>query len=172
MAEALFRRHGGSDFEVESAGAQPRPIDPLSITTLAEIGIDAHGVQSKAYEVFTGQHFDYVIALSDRGRERCPNFEGSYVSLHWASPDPSDFDSKSSLDLSRSDRRVTSCLRDCDHLSKLHCALPGERNVQSRVTLAIQAPRLLFFHRTVLVGIELRRLRAHPLTLPKGPHCP
>ena len=90
MAEALLRRYGGREFAAESAGAQPRPADPLTLVVLAEIGIDRHGVRSKSYDAFAGRQFDYVITLSDRGRETCPTFEGSYISLHWGFPDPAE----------------------------------------------------------------------------------
>src|SRR6185436_8395872 len=46
MAEAILRREGGGDFETFSAGVDPRPVHPLTIRALDEIGIDISGAQS------------------------------------------------------------------------------------------------------------------------------
>lgn len=90
MAEALLTRYGGPDFAPESAGAQPRGLDVMTIAALAEIGLDWRSARSKRFEEFAGQHFDYVITLSDRGRETRPTFTGVYTALHWGLPDPND----------------------------------------------------------------------------------
>ncbi|MDA8203323.1 MAG: MerR family transcriptional regulator [Chloroflexi bacterium] len=40
IAEALLERYGGPDFEVDSAGTQPRQVNPLAVQVLAEHQID------------------------------------------------------------------------------------------------------------------------------------
>ncbi len=40
IAEALLGHFGGADFEASSAGTSPKPVHPLAVQVLAEIGID------------------------------------------------------------------------------------------------------------------------------------
>jgi arsenate reductase (thioredoxin) len=90
MAEALVRQHGGDDFEVFSAGTEPRGLNPLTMRALAEAGIDAGPVRSKSVQEFIGQEFDYVVTVCDEAREACPVFPGSHNSLHWGYEDPAE----------------------------------------------------------------------------------
>lgn len=88
MAEALLRRHGDADFEVSSAGTEPKGINPLTLKVLAESGIDASWARSKSVTEFLGQPFDYVITVCDQARQSCPVFPGVHESLHWGYEDP------------------------------------------------------------------------------------
>jgi arsenate reductase len=88
MAEALLRQRGGADFEVHSAGTEPRGINPLTLRVLAETGIDASWARSKSVTEFLGQPFDYVITVCDQARQSCPVFPGVHESLHWGYEDP------------------------------------------------------------------------------------
>jgi arsenate reductase len=88
MAEALLRRHGGADFEVHSAGTEPKGINPLTLRLLEEAGIDASWARSKSVTEFLGQPFDYVITVCDQARQSCPVFPGVHEALHWGYEDP------------------------------------------------------------------------------------
>ena len=90
MAEALMRKHGGEDFEVFSAGTEPRGVNPLTVKTLEEAGLPTSGFRSKSVEEFLGQRFDYVITVCDQARQSCPVFPGSHESLHWGYEDPAE----------------------------------------------------------------------------------
>ena len=90
MAEALLKDFGGSDFEVSSAGTEPRELNPRTIAVLGEIGIDWSGARSKSVTQFVGQPFDYVITVCDRARQTCPVFPGDHNSLHWGLDDPAE----------------------------------------------------------------------------------
>ena len=90
MAEALMRKHGGEDFEVFSAGTEPRGINPLTVKLLEEAGLPTSGLRSKSVEEFLGQRFDYVITVCDQARQTCPVFPGSHESLHWGYEDPAE----------------------------------------------------------------------------------
>ena len=92
IAEALLEEFGGADFEVSSAGTQPRGVSPFAIRVLGELGIDWSGATSKAIAGFLGQSFDYVITVCDRARETCPVFPGSENTLHWGLDDPTEVD--------------------------------------------------------------------------------
>ena len=88
LAEALLRSRGGADFEVHSAGTEPKGINPLTLRVLAEAGIDASWARSKSVNEYLGQSFDYVISVCDEARQVCPVFPGVHESLHWGYEDP------------------------------------------------------------------------------------
>jgi arsenate reductase len=88
MAEALIRRSGGEDFDVNSAGTEPSRINPLTERVLDEAGIDHSWARSKSVNEFLGQTFDYVITVCDEARQVCPVFPGVHETLHWGYEDP------------------------------------------------------------------------------------
>lgn len=90
IAEALLKRFGGPDFEVYSAGTQPKGVNPYTLRVLGEIGIDWSKAESKPMDDFIGRQFDYVITVCDRARATCPVFPGSYNSMHWGLEDPAE----------------------------------------------------------------------------------
>ena len=92
MAEALLRRYGGADFEVVSAGTDPKGVHPLTVQVLAEAGIDWSGARSKSVTEFLGRPFDYVVTVCDRARQVCPVFPGEHNSLHWGLEDPAEIE--------------------------------------------------------------------------------
>ena len=90
IAEALLRDIGGSDFEVHSAGTEPRGMNPNTLRVLDDIGIDWSAARSKSVTEFVGQPFDYVITVCDRARQSCPVFPGEHNTLHWGLDDPAE----------------------------------------------------------------------------------
>jgi len=90
FAEALVRTKGGDAFEVQSAGTDPRGINPLTLRVLAEAGIDASWARSKSVSEYLGQQFDYVVTVCDEARQVCPVFPGVHESLHWGYEDPAE----------------------------------------------------------------------------------
>ncbi len=90
IAEALLSDFGGADFEVLSAGTEPKGVNPYTVRVLGEIGIDWSGAHSKSVTEFVDQPFDYVITVCDRARQTCPVFPGEHNSLHWGLDDPAE----------------------------------------------------------------------------------
>jgi arsenate reductase len=90
IAEALLRDFGGTEFDVDSAGTEPKSINPYTVKVLNEIGIDWSGARSKSATEFLGQRFDYVITVCDRARQTCPVFPGNHNTLHWGLDDPAE----------------------------------------------------------------------------------
>jgi len=90
LAEALLERIGGSDFDVDSAGTEPRGVNPYAIRVLADAGIDWSRARSKSVDEFLDRPFDYVITVCDRARQSCPVFPGQHNSLHWGLEDPAE----------------------------------------------------------------------------------
>jgi arsenate reductase (thioredoxin) len=90
IGEAMLRDLGGPDFEVFSAGTEPKGVNPYTVRVLSEIGIDWSGARSKSATEFLGQPFDYVITVCDRARQTCPVFPGNHNTLHWGLDDPAE----------------------------------------------------------------------------------
>jgi arsenate reductase (thioredoxin) len=89
MAEGLLRQLGGDRFEAASAGTEATHIRPLAIQSMAELGIDISGQESKTLDRYVGQLFDQVITLCDEADAACPFFPNAKQRQHWSFPDPS-----------------------------------------------------------------------------------
>ena len=95
MAEAFLEKYAGGRFEAESAGIQPGKLNPIVVDAMREAGLDIS--QNKTKGVFDlhqqGKQYDYVIAVCDESQSSaCPVFPGKAQQLHWAFPDPSQFE--------------------------------------------------------------------------------
>jgi arsenate reductase len=90
IAEALLEHYGGGDFDVDSAGTEPKGVNPCTVRALAEVGIDWSSARSKSTSEFQDRSFDYVITVCDRARQVCPVFPGVHESLHWGLDDPAE----------------------------------------------------------------------------------
>jgi thioredoxin type arsenate reductase len=90
MAEAILEQVGGRDFEVDSAGTDPRGVNPRTLLVLADAGIDWSAATSKSVEQFVARPLDYVITVCDRARQACPVFPGPGTMLHWDVEDPAE----------------------------------------------------------------------------------
>lgn len=88
MAEGFLRHLAGDRFDVESAGIDPKGVNPLAIAAMREVGVDISGHRSKTAGSLLGQHFRYVITVCDNANERCPIFPGVVTRLHWPLEDP------------------------------------------------------------------------------------
>ena len=90
MAEALLRHHAGGQFEVYSAGLEPKGIHPYTVQVMEETGIPLTGQYSKDVREYMGKlHFGYLITVCANAEEKCPTtFPGVGQRLHWAFDDP------------------------------------------------------------------------------------
>ncbi|HEX6473529.1 MAG TPA: MerR family transcriptional regulator [Candidatus Limnocylindria bacterium] len=88
IAEALLGRFGGEDFHPLSGGTRPKSVHPLTVSVLAELGIDWSHARAKPVTELLDQPLDYVITLSNSAREECPVFPGPHSALHWHLEDP------------------------------------------------------------------------------------
>ncbi|RJX35069.1 MAG: arsenate reductase ArsC [Desulfarculus sp.] len=91
IAEAYLKQMGGDRFEVESAGLEPGPLNPLAVEVLREEGIDISQQKAKSvFELFkSGRIYQYVITVCESSREsECPLFPGITKRLHMPFPDP------------------------------------------------------------------------------------
>ena len=90
MAEAILERVGGPRFQVESAGTEPKGVNPFTLRVLRDAGIDWSAATSKSVTQFRDQPFDFVITVCARARQACPVFPGADQSLHWDLEDPAE----------------------------------------------------------------------------------
>jgi arsenate reductase len=90
MAEGWARFLSKGKAEAFSAGTEPKPLSPLAVQAMADVGIDISGQQSKSLEVYSGQPFDFVITVCDRAKESCPVWPGAKQRIHWSFDDPAD----------------------------------------------------------------------------------
>jgi arsenate reductase len=91
MAETFLKAIGGERFEVESAGFEPKTINPYVIKVMKEVGYDLSDNTSDSVMQFfkEGRLYDYVITVCDESIENeCPVFPGIARRLHWPFPDP------------------------------------------------------------------------------------
>ncbi|MDA8364732.1 MAG: arsenate reductase ArsC [Gammaproteobacteria bacterium] len=65
MAEGLLRSCGSADFEVHSAGVDPKGLNPLAVEAMREADIDIRGHHSKSHERYLWHSFDYIITVCD-----------------------------------------------------------------------------------------------------------
>jgi len=94
MAEAFLKKHGGSAFEVMSAGLEPGTLNPHVVAVMKEKGIDISRNKTKsAFDLYKQNlMFSYVVTVcSKEAAERCPFFPGVTTRLHWPFDDPSAF---------------------------------------------------------------------------------
>jgi arsenate reductase len=90
MAEGWARFLSKGKVEAFSAGTEPKPLHPLAVRVMQDVGIDISGQQSKAMESYLGQPFDFVITVCDRAKERCPVWPGIKERIHWGFDDPAE----------------------------------------------------------------------------------
>ena len=88
LAEGLMRHFRGDEFEVFSAGTQPKGVHPKTIEALRAIGIDASSQRSKHIDELPVKDFDYIITLCDSAAQNCPVCFGKGKKLHHGFADP------------------------------------------------------------------------------------
>jgi arsenate reductase len=93
MAEAFLKRYAGEVYDVQSAGLDPKGINPNTLTVMAEIGYDMSGHRSKNLREFMGYtHSRYVITVCGHADNNCPRgLWSTGEKLHWPLEDPAAF---------------------------------------------------------------------------------
>ncbi|MCB1188121.1 arsenate reductase ArsC [bacterium] len=73
LAEALLRHIAPEEFMAFSAGTDPKPVHPLTIKVLEEIGVSTEGLRSKSLKEYLGkQFFGFIIIVCSQAAESCP----------------------------------------------------------------------------------------------------
>lgn len=92
IAEGYMRSYLGDEFDIVSAGLDPKPLNPLAVQVMEEVGIDISQQYSKDLKSFLGQHFTYLITVCSNAEARCPIFPGVIYRLFWPFDDPAAFE--------------------------------------------------------------------------------
>jgi len=107
MAEGLLRSMAGGDFEVFSAGTEPKgSILPEVQEAMREIDIDISSQWSKSVTEYLGKaHFAHVITVCADAEENCPAvFLNMGTHEHFPFDDPAKVDEEQRLERTRSVR--------------------------------------------------------------------
>ena len=114
IAEALLKKYGGDDFEVNSAGINPGVLNPLAVEVLKEdenMDISSYSTNKVLDYYKEGRHYHYVITVCDEAsKEPCPIFPGLDGLLHWNITSPasngSDEEKKAKIRASKQEIKV------------------------------------------------------------------
>lgn len=90
MAEAWVRALSGGRVQATSAGTHPGPMNPMTVTAMAEAGIDLSGRAPRALSDVDRSSVTHVITVCDKAAAECPAFSRDVVRRHWSVPDPGD----------------------------------------------------------------------------------
>ena len=91
MAEAFLDDMAGDQIHVESARLETKPVNPLVVDVMEEIGLDLSKARSDSvFDFFKeGRLYDYVITVCDEtAAGQCPVFPGITKRFHWPFMDP------------------------------------------------------------------------------------
>lgn len=88
MAEAWLRYLSNGRIIARSAGTSPRPIHPLTIRVMAEVGLDVGYQVAKALDAFDDLHPDLIVTVCDIAREVCTRWGSDIPQFHWSITDP------------------------------------------------------------------------------------
>jgi arsenate reductase len=94
IAEAFLRKYAGDRFEVHSAGLDPKPLNPLTLKVMEEVGFDMSGYHSKGTDIYLGKVlFSFLITVCDDADKNCPTvWPGVNKRMHWSFDDPAKFE--------------------------------------------------------------------------------
>ena len=114
IAEALLKKYGGDDFEVNSAGINPGVLNPLAVEVLKEdenMDISSYSTNKVLDYYKEGRHYHYVITVCDEAsKEPCPIFPSLDGLLHWNITSPasngSDEEKKAKIRASKEEIKV------------------------------------------------------------------
>ena len=93
MAEALLRQHAGDEFDVHSAGTQPKKqVHPLAVEAMREIGIDISAQQPKDLTEYLGHlPVRHLLIVCDKANMTCPRiWPGALTRTYLPFDDPAE----------------------------------------------------------------------------------
>jgi len=90
MAEGIGNSLGQTQFLFSSAGLDPKPVDPMTVTFLKEKGIDISRHTSKSLDQVPNlEHHQIIVGLAKAAQKAIPPPPRKTVYLDWSVKDPS-----------------------------------------------------------------------------------
>ena len=91
MAEALSKRHFGTEVYIDSVGVRDGDLDPMAIAVLDEIDVDMSRHQSKRLDDLMDTSFEIIVTLSPEAQHKAIELTRVTASEveYWPTPDPS-----------------------------------------------------------------------------------
>jgi arsenate reductase len=90
MAEVIASSLNQPQFIFTSAGLEPKPVDPMTLTFLKEKGLDVSRLKSKSLEQIPNlDHYQIIVALAKEAEKAFPARPTRTVCLDWSVEDPS-----------------------------------------------------------------------------------
>jgi arsenate reductase len=129
MAEAFLKRYAGDHFDVQSAGLEPKGINPFTVRVMEEMGYDMSGHRSKSLREFMGHtHSRYEITVCGHADASCPRgLWSSGQKLHWPFDDPAAFEGSEEEKLARFrqvrdeiEQKILAWLKEIEVPSQIH----------------------------------------------------
>ena len=91
MAEVIWAKLGGGDWQTASAGSKPSGyVHPLALKALEEIDLPIDGLTSKSVDQFVDRPIDLAVTVCDNAADDCPALPHAGQTLHWPFEDPAD----------------------------------------------------------------------------------
>ncbi len=88
VAEGYLKHFAGGKAEIYSAGIETHGVNPRTIETMKEDGIDISQHTSNSIDEYRNIDFDFVITVCDNAKERCPFFPTNAKKFHQNFSDP------------------------------------------------------------------------------------
>ena len=88
MAEAILKDLAGDQFDVFSAGTQPKSVDLKALETIQSFGLETTGLSAKSVDEFKDISFDFVITLCEKDSLECVVHTEAKTYYSWDFPDP------------------------------------------------------------------------------------
>jgi arsenate reductase len=93
IAEALLQKHKGDQYDVHSAGMDPKDeVHPLAIKVMAEVGIDISQRRPKSASSYLGHKpVRHILIVCDKAATSCPRiWPGAYSRTSMPFDDPAE----------------------------------------------------------------------------------
>ena len=91
MAEVIWKKLGGGDWQTASAGSKPSGyVHPLALKAIEEIDLSTEGLTSKSVDQFVDRPIDLAVTVCDNAADDCPALPHAGQTLHWPFEDPAD----------------------------------------------------------------------------------
>lgn len=88
MAEGWAKKHGGTSFEIQSAGIEAHGKNPRAIAVMSEVGVDISSQESTKVTDEMLKQTDLVVSVCGHADAHCPVLPPGTKKEHWPLDDP------------------------------------------------------------------------------------